>query len=138
MNWLALIPKVFGLGASVVDGWIQRKQTAQEHKQRIEEAKTNAYIRRLDNDQAAEREWDTQQAVNAENSWKDEYWTIVLSIPAVMCFIPGLHEYVRQGFDVLKDTPEWYQIALLGAIAASFAIRKIIDFKVKNKAISEE
>lgn len=133
MSWLKFIPDVFGLIASPIKGWVDRKAKQQEHSQMIEEAQVKAKIRRLDKDQDHSIDWDTQNAQNAANSWKDEYWTIVLSIPAVMCFIPGMAKYVEQGFTVLKDTPEWYQYALLVAIAAAFGWSKLMQWK-KEKA----
>ena len=37
-------------------------------------------------------------AEQAATSWKDEYTLIVVSIPAIMAFIPGLDVYVKDGF----------------------------------------
>ena len=64
---------------------------------------------------------------NAENSWKDEWFVILLSIPAVMAFIPGLSIYVGLGFDELAKAPDWYLGAFGIAVAASFGVRKFAN-----------
>jgi len=60
--------------------------------------------------------------INAQNNsgWKDEWFTIILSIPMVMCFVPGLADYVQAGFAALETTPMWYQSAVGIAISSSF------------------
>ncbi len=68
-------------------------------------------------------EWENIQAENGRYSWKDEYWTILLSIPVVLCFIPEYVEYVEVGFEVLKTMPDFYQYWLAVAILTSFGVR---------------
>jgi hypothetical protein len=132
MNWLKLIPDALGLIAAPVKGWVDRKKKQQEHEQLIEEAKVQSTLRRIEKDQDHAIDWDTQNAKNAATSWKDEFWTIVLSIPAILCFVPGCAQYVKEGFDVLRDTPEWYQYALLVAISAAFGWSKLMSWKKGN------
>ncbi|KPU84237.1 hypothetical protein JI58_04945 [Marinosulfonomonas sp. PRT-SC04] len=56
---------------------------------------------------AGDREgaWETMAAKNAANSWVDEFWTLILSIPLEMAFIPQLQEFVMQGFIALEEVP---------------------------------
>ena len=70
--------------------------------------------------------------LNAETSWKDEWFVILLSIPAVMAFIPGLSGYVGMGFAELAKAPDWYLGAFGIAVAASFGFRKFADRMVKK------
>jgi len=44
-------------------------------------AKSQAKIKAIEN-------WDTIAQANAGNSWKDEWLTILFSIPLILCFIP--------------------------------------------------
>ena len=67
--------------------------------------------------------WEQLHAKGAETSWKDEYWTVIFSIPMIMCFIPGGFEYVTAGFESLSNTPKWYQEALLVLVFASVGVR---------------
>ena len=90
---------------------------------RIQEAVTQANIDRAAAGQFADIEWSQTMAEASKDSWKDEWFTLVLSIPAIMSFVPGLADYVELGFHALSTTPEWYQLALLVAIGASFGVR---------------
>lgn len=74
--------------------------------------------------------WEEIHAKNSGHSWKDEYWTIVFSIPLILCFIPGLEAYVAAGFAVLEQTPEWYRYSVGVLMAASVGIRQFDKFKV--------
>ena len=49
----------------------------------------------------------------------------MLLTPAILVFIPGMTEYVKQGFDILATLPEWYQYLLYIAISASFGIKGV-------------
>lgn len=68
-------------------------------------------------------EWESIQAENGKHSWKDEFWTIVLSIPAIGCFIPGGAEVMTVGFEALKQMPDFYQYWLGVAVLTAFGIR---------------
>jgi hypothetical protein len=68
-------------------------------------------------------EWESIQAESGKHSWKDEFWTIVLAIPAIGCFIPGGADVMTQGFFALKQMPDFYQYWLGVAVLTSFGIR---------------
>ena len=73
-------------------------------------------------------------AQGSQVSWKDEWFTILLSIPAILAFIPGAVGYVEQGFKALNGMPDWYKAAFGLAVAASFGYRKFIGvMNNKNK-----
>jgi hypothetical protein len=72
-----------------------------------------------------ESSWDNIQATNAGSSWKDEYFTILFSIPLIMAFIPEAVPVVQEGFRVLEEMPEFYKAFLGAAVAASFGIRAL-------------
>jgi len=59
--------------------------------------------------------------------------TIILSIPMVMCFIPGLVVYVERGFAVLQETPEWYRYVIGVAIGSAFGVRSVANFMKLKK-----
>jgi hypothetical protein len=53
--------------------------------------------------------------------WRPGFWTIVLSAPVIMCFVPGLAPYVLQGFQTLdSSTPDWFQYLLGIAVTSAF------------------
>ena len=107
----------------------ERRAKEQEHVHRITEAKVNATIDSIARGEKADIDWDIQAQKNAATSWKDEWFTVILSIPLVMCFIPQLDQYVTAGFVALAETPEWYQAAVGLAIAASFGWRKFMEIR---------
>lgn len=80
-------------------------------------------IQRLENAQDKLSEWESIQAEAGKHSWKDEFWTIVLSIPAIGCFIPGGAEIMIEGFEALKQMPDFYQYWLGVAVLTAFGIR---------------
>lgn len=71
----------------------------------------------------ADANWEMEFARQAASSWKDEYTLIVVSIPAVLSFIPYCDVYVANGFDALAKTPVWYQSMLITLFLATVGIR---------------
>jgi len=104
------------------------------HKMAKVEAKRALELQAL----TQEGDWDTTMAKASASSWKDEYWTIVLSFPVWVVFYaamtdkPDLIVRVKEAFVVLDGLPEWYKIALGVAIAAAFAVKKIIPMMAKK------
>ena len=43
----------------------------------------------------------------------------------ILVFIPSMREYVKEGFAVLADLPDWYQYLLYIAVSASFGIKGV-------------
>lgn len=115
-SWLAksVLGSVFSVATDGIKAWTERKKIRQQ-----------ATIARESKLATAEVDWDMAQVKNSESSWKDEFWTIVLAIPAICAFVPGLAPYIEAGFLVLAETPDWYKAAFGVAIAAAFGVRKI-------------
>lgn len=82
-------------------------------------------IKRIKNSEDALAEWELIQAENGRYSWKDEYWTIILSMPLVGAFIPKVVPYIEKGFSVIASMPLFYQYWVGVAILSSFGIRAI-------------
>ena len=80
-------------------------------------------IQRIMNSDDKLAEWESIQAENSGTSWKDEFWTVILSIPLILCFIPDYVGYIEAGFDALEGMPGFYQYWLGVAILTSFGIR---------------
>lgn len=61
-------------------------------------------------------------------SWKDEYLTILLSLPMIVAFFGTWgRQTVSEGFDAISQAPEWYKVAFLSVVAASFGIRMLVN-----------
>jgi hypothetical protein len=75
---------------------------------------------------APEPSEDAEAASLMSVSWKDEYLTLVLSIPLFVAFLGRWgHQTALNGFTALAAAPEWYQLSFLTAVAASFGLRLI-------------
>ncbi|RXF04064.1 hypothetical protein [Pseudoalteromonas sp. PS5] len=72
--------------------------------------------------------WEEAMANGAATSWKDEWFTVLLSVPFIMCFIPQLAPYAHQGFIQLEQTPEFYRYMFGLAVGASFGFRGFDKF----------
>jgi len=95
-----------------------------EGKRKLKQVKLEADIAILVKRQTADIDWDKQAMIASQNSWKDEWFVLLLSIPAIMAFIPPLAPYVGTGFQELAQAPDWYLAAFGIAVAASFGFRK--------------
>lgn len=123
---IPILTPIFG----IVSDWLEGRRTLAQAKVdgqiKVTEAITNSRIQIAQTQQQMDDNWN--QASIANSGWKDEWFVILLSIPMVMCFVPGGATYVADGFRALNDnTPEWYQYAFLVAVASSFGFKKITD-----------
>ena len=77
--------------------------------------------------QKIEADWDTNAQEDMKTSWKDEYLTLLLSIPLILAFIPATQEAVLRGFEILGKTPEWYMVFVGGIVASAFGLRWLLS-----------
>ena len=120
---LSIVNNVFGSVADHFEAKREIKKAQVASAIAIEEAKVKATI-----------DWDAQAMLNAQSSWKDEYLLILFSIPLILCFVPELGPpIVQEGFNVLKETPDWYKASIGVMVAASYGFKKLTDFYgIKN------
>lgn len=116
-----------------VSNWSKTRKLKAEHKVKLKETQFLAEIEIAKRTAEIEADWDRIQARNSLTSWKDEFWTLVLAAPLIMCFIPGLAQYAFEGFERLENVPEWYIIAVGVAIASAFGFRKIVSHFTNRK-----
>lgn len=113
MKWLSDIAS--GIISPITNLFVKRNDNKTKIKQQ--------QINRLENAEDKVAEWEKIQAESGSHSWKDEFWTIVLSVPAIGCFIPGGAEIMIEGFKALEIMPEFYQYWLGVAVLTAFGIR---------------
>lgn len=59
-------------------------------------------------------------------AWLDEFWSVVLAVPLLGSFMPGLQDFVSRGFVILgQDAPGWYLGAVGLAVAWGFGRRAL-------------
>tara|TARA_B110000503_G_scaffold110396_1_gene165206 strand:+ start:155 stop:532 length:378 start_codon:yes stop_codon:yes gene_type:complete len=122
-----ILSSIIGPIAGLAKGYLSNKA---EEKQAVHQRKLSV----IEND----ANWESKMADASKDSWKDEFWTIVLAAPVFMIGYsiamddPAIIVRVGESFAVLGTLPEWYQYLLFIAISSSFGIRgvgKIMDMK---------
>ena len=129
MAWYSTIlgPLVEG-----VNGWFQRRHELKIKKHdlkkaelegeievKVAEAKSKVAI--AEKRAQADIDWELESIRNS--GWKDEYITILFTLPAAAIFIPYAQDYVESGFERLASTPVWYQTVLFGIVGSALGIR---------------
>ena len=111
--------------ANLAGTWFQNKleKTKADGEAKVAEAKARASV--AEKVAAGKVKWEGKMADATVDSWKDEFALVVLLLPAILVFIPGMREYVKEGFEVLATLPDWYQYLLYIAISASFGIKGV-------------
>ena len=120
-----MIQALIGPIANLAGAWFEIKvaKTKADGEAKVAEAKARATV--AEKVAAGEVAWEGKMADATVDSWKDEFALVVLLLPAILVFIPGMRGYVQEGFDVLASLPEWYQYLLYIAISASFGIKGV-------------
>jgi hypothetical protein len=124
--WAAAI----GAVAEVVKEWFtnRREESKAKHEQKLEAIRTTA-------------SWEELMASASATSWKDEWFTVLLSGPIVaIVWGIGMNDMdiiqrIGIAFTELDKLPDWYQYLLYVAVTASFGIRgadKIMALRGKN------
>lgn len=131
MSWWSAITEPLVAGVSA---WATKReerkalesQMAAQERMKVHELKMAQYDRQIELKKQgleADAAWEMEFAKQAATSWKDEYTLIVISIPAILAFIPACAKYVAAGFDALSKTPAWYQLILISIFLATYGIR---------------
>ena len=114
--------------AELAGTWLNGKveKTKAETGAKVAKAKAEAVI--MEKKATGEIDWDLEMAKASTTSWKDEWLTILFSIPLILAFIPGMEEVVANGFAQLQAMPTWYQYSLGVIVAATFGVRSATKF----------
>lgn len=104
----------------------QKIQFESQERMKVHELKMAQYDRQIELKKQgleADAAWEMEFARQAATSWKDEYTLIVVSIPLIGAFIPGMAQYVHAGFVAFAATPIWYQVMVQVIFYATYGIR---------------
>jgi hypothetical protein len=122
-----LLGPALELGKEFIKGKADEKKAIQQRK-----------ITAINND----ADWESKMADATKNSWKDEFFSIILSLPliavaySVVMDDTAIIDRVNEGFVALNQLPEWYQYLLFIAVSASFGLKsadKIMSMKKGGK-----
>tara|TARA_B100000212_G_scaffold176344_1_gene132722 strand:+ start:370 stop:756 length:387 start_codon:yes stop_codon:yes gene_type:complete len=124
-----MIGQLIGPIANIAGGWLQGKADvkAAEAKLKLTEAEAKAKI--MLSKETSIADWERIMAQGSQNSWKDEWLTILFSIPLILVFLGDTgRQVVADGFAALEMMPDWYQYTLGVIVAASFGVRSATKF----------
>ena len=124
----ALIGPISELAGSFMQGQINK----QKEKATLAQTKAEAEAEIMRTAATHDSKWEIIMAQGTQNSWKDEVVTIVILIPTVLVFIPGMEDVVKNGFARLNELPEWYTYLLFLTVSAALGIRGLDKFKRKK------
>ena len=123
--WTALVGPIADLAGTWLNGKVEK--TKAEAATKVAKAKAEAVI--MEKKATGEIDWDLAAMRASQSSWKDEWLTIIFTIPLILSFCGDWgRQIVHDGFMSLQQMPDWYQISLGCIVAASFGIRSASKF----------
>ena len=124
-----MLQSLIGPIAELEGGWLNAKTQAQQAnaKLKLTEAETKSKI--LLSKETSVADWERIMAQGSQSSWKDEWLTILFSIPLILAFCGEWGRgVVAEGFNALEQMPSYYQYTLGVIVSASFAVRSATKF----------
>lgn len=134
MNWLGLFQSFVGPAIDYLDHRNERSARGRAQELDLDDARHQRRMTNISENRQAEVDWNT----NAQNNsgYRDEWVTILLSIPLVMAFVPDMVQYVHAGFEALEKTPVWYQggigLMIASALGMQQYARWTMDRRTRN------
>ena len=124
-----MIQALIGPITELAGGWLKGKADAQAAAANLKLVEAEAKATIMKSAATSEAEWEKIMAQGSQSSWKDEWLTILFSVPLVLCFTGEWgRQTVSDGFAALESMPEWYQYTLGVIVAASFGVRSATKF----------
>jgi len=71
------------------------------------------------------------QVEASNNSWKDEYLTLIFGLILVAHFLPFTQDYMERGWQILKNADPLFWYSVLAIISGSFGMN--LTNKLKGK-----
>lgn len=121
MKFLPFLKPVLGAVGDYFSRKHELRMKKLDLKFKIEEAKTAAAISREAAIVQGALNWEIMSIQNS--GWKDEYITVLFTLPYIAVFLPWTQDYVHAGFEYIDATPFWYQMVLLAIIGSALGVR---------------
>lgn len=115
----AFIGPIASLAGSFIEGQVSKQKAKATLAQTEAEAKAEVLKTAATHDS----KWELIMAESTKSSIKDEIVTVVILIPVILCFIPGMEDIVKSGFERLNELPEWYTYLLFLTCSAALGIK---------------
>ena len=123
---------ILGPIGAIASSWLDGRNEKIRADTKVKVAKAEAEATVMQKQATGEIDWDVTQAKASESSWKDEWLTVVFTLPLILLLF-GEEERVNNFFLALSNCPEWYQYLLGTIVAASFGFRGAAKFMGKKK-----
>jgi len=124
-----MIQALIGPLTELAGGWLKGKADKQAAAANLALVEAEAKATIMKSAATSEADWERIMAQGSQSSWKDEWLTILFSIPLILSFCGEWGRTVtEQGFAALEAMPDWYQYTLGVIVAASFGIRSATKF----------
>jgi hypothetical protein len=124
-----MIQAFIGPIASLAGTWLNGKVETKAAETKAKVAKAEAEAQIMLSRATSEADWEKIMAQGSQSSWKDEWLTILFSIPLILVFTGEWgREVVQNGFVALDSMPQWYSYTLGVIVAASFGVRSATKF----------
>jgi len=115
---LGIASQLLGSVGGLATSWLDGKTAVQKAEAEIKLKEATGDI-----------DWELAAIRATQNSWKDEWLTILFSIPLILSFCGDWgRTVVTNGFMALSNMPDWYQVSLGAIVAASFGIKSVSKF----------
>ena len=124
-----MIQALIGPIAELAGGWLKGKASAQAAAANLKLVEAEAKATIMKSAATSEAEWERVMAEGSRDSWKDEWLTLLFSVPLILAFFGDWGRViVEQGFLALEVMPSWYQYTLGVIVSASFGVRSAAKF----------
>lgn len=121
----ALIGPIADLAGTWMSGKVAEKKAQSATKVAMAQAEAVVMQKKA----TGEIDWDLKMADASAHSWKDEWLTVLFSIPLILAFCGEWgRQIVSDGFTALEAMPQYYQYTLGTIVAASFGTRAATKF----------
>jgi hypothetical protein len=124
-----MLQALIGPISELAGGWLKGKAASQAASANLKLVEAEAKATIMKSAATSEADWEKIMAQGSQQSWKDEWLTILFSIQLILSFCGEWGRGVtEQGFGALEVMPDWYQYTLGVIVAASFGIRSATKF----------
>lgn len=124
-----MVQALLGPVSELAGAWLKGRVATKAAQTEVKVAKAKAEAQIMLSAATSEADWERLMAQGSQQSWKDEWLTILFSIPLILSFCGQWGRAVtEQGFAALDAMPDWYQYTLGVIVAASFGVRSATKF----------
>ena len=106
---------------------IKARENAAEHNLKL--AVLNAKITKAQQD----GQWEIEAI--KRSGWKSNALFVIVMLPLVLCFIPGMVQYVQGGFIALDAAiPDWWKAMVGATVAVSYGLKQFSKWPLRSKS----